>query len=115
MYSHLFSVMDNCVTHKAALLMKTIIAICFLAIISSLSGFILDLFVPKNRPSRLLQRNAIPSIVTGKDVHSLDYCIVIILELHGGGCLSLRPIKYSMTVIEKPYSYNIEMRVEWSK
>lgn len=56
--------MDNCVTYKAGLLMKTVIAFCFLAIISSLVAFILDLTSPKNRPCKHLQRNAIPSIVT---------------------------------------------------
>ncbi|XP_045189484.1 transmembrane protein 127-like [Mercenaria mercenaria] len=56
--------MDNCVTFKAALLMKTVIAFCFLAIISSLAAFILDLTLPKNRPCKLLRVNAIPSIVT---------------------------------------------------
>lgn len=60
------SVMDNCVTYKAVLLVKTVIVFCFLAVISSLTGFMLDLFVPKNRPCRLLQRNAIPSIITGE-------------------------------------------------
>lgn len=53
-------------TYKAALLMKTVIAFCFLGIISSLVAFILDLTSPKNRPCKLLQRNAIPSIVTGE-------------------------------------------------
>lgn len=57
-------VLINCVNFKAALLMKTVIAFCFLSMLASLSGFILDLTVPKNRPCRLLQRNAIPSIVT---------------------------------------------------
>lgn len=57
-------VMDNCVNYKATLIMKTVIVFCFLACVSSLSGFILDLSVPKNRPLKLLQRNAIPSIIT---------------------------------------------------
>lgn len=56
--------MDNCVNYKAALLMKTVIVFCFLAIICSLVGFILDLTVPKHRPLKLLRRNAIPSIIT---------------------------------------------------
>ncbi|KAL4231964.1 hypothetical protein ACF0H5_009541 [Mactra antiquata] len=56
--------MVNCVTYKSVLLMKTVIAFCFLAIFSSLVAFVLDLTSPKNRPCKLLQRNAIPSIIT---------------------------------------------------
>ena len=61
--------MDNCVNYKAALLMKTVIAFCFLAILFSLGGFILDLTVPKQRAAQMLQRNAVPSIITGTFRH----------------------------------------------
>lgn len=56
--------MDNCVTYKAALLIKTVIAFCFLGIVSSLVAFVLDLTSLKNKPCKLLQRNAVPSIIT---------------------------------------------------
>lgn len=56
--------MENCVNYRAVFLMKTLIAFCFLAIVSSLSAFILDLTGPQNRIIKMTRRNAIPSIIT---------------------------------------------------
>ena len=53
-------------TYKAVLIFKTVIAFCFLGILCSLFAFILDLVGPKARALKLLRRNAIMSIVTGK-------------------------------------------------
>lgn len=64
-------VMDKCVTYKAVLIFKTVIAFCFLGILCSLFAFILDLLGPKTRALKLLRRNAIMSILT------VIICVVI--------------------------------------
>ena len=59
-------------TYKAVLIFKTVIAFCFLGILCSLFAFILDLVGPKTRALKLLRRNAIMSIVTGKSNHIIS-------------------------------------------
>ena len=72
-----FSEMDKCVTYEAVLLFKFVIAFCFLGILCSLFAFILDLVGPKTRALKLLRRNAILSIITGKSNHVLEIDMVL--------------------------------------
>ena len=58
--------MDNCVTHKAVKLIKAIIAFTFMAMLSTLCAFILDLVGPTQRSLKCIHRNAIFSIISGK-------------------------------------------------
>ena len=74
-----FSEMDKCVTYEAVLLFKFVIAFCFLGILCSLFAFILDLVGPKTRALKLLRRNAILSIITGKSNHVLEIDMVLVL------------------------------------
>ena len=71
--------MDKCVTYEAVLLFKFVIAFCFLGILCSLFAFILDLVGPKTRALKLLRRNAILSIITGKSNHVLEIDMVLVL------------------------------------
>ncbi|XP_061192977.1 transmembrane protein 127-like [Saccostrea echinata] len=57
------STMDNCVTHKAVSLMKTIISFTFLALLCTLCAFILDLVGPTQRSLKIIHRNAIFNII----------------------------------------------------
>ena len=76
---HFFAEMDKCVTYEAVLLFKFVIAFCFLGILCSLFAFILDLVGPKTRALKLLRRNAILSIITGKSNHVLEIDMVLLL------------------------------------
>lgn len=63
--------MENCVTYKAVILIKTIIAFTFIAMFCTLVAFILDLLGPSQRALKLLRRNAILNIV------SVILCVII--------------------------------------
>ncbi|PSN50160.1 hypothetical protein C0J52_11969 [Blattella germanica] len=54
----------QCVTPEIANLMRVIIMLCFLAMISSLLGFFLDIVGPTRKILKIIQRNSIPSIFT---------------------------------------------------
>lgn len=66
-----FNLMDNCVTHKAVKLIKTIISFTFLAMLCTLCAFILDLVGPTQRSLKLIHRNAIFSII------AVMLCVII--------------------------------------
>ncbi|KAL5022757.1 hypothetical protein ScPMuIL_001912 [Solemya velum] len=57
-------VMFNCVTHRSVVLMKLIIMLCFVAILCSLSQFLLDIFGPMKRSLKIVHRNGLCSIFT---------------------------------------------------
>lgn len=63
--------MENCVTNKAVILMKTIIAFTFIAMCCTLIAFLLDLIGPQHRALKILRRNAIFNIV------SVILCVII--------------------------------------
>lgn len=63
--------MNNCVTNKAVILLKTIIAFVFIAICCTLIAFLLDLMGPHHRALKILRRNAIFNIV------SVILCVII--------------------------------------
>ncbi|XP_062566363.1 transmembrane protein 127-like [Saccostrea cucullata] len=65
------STMDNCVTHKAVSLMKTIISFTFLALLCTLCAFILDLVGPTQRSLKIIHRNAILNII------AVILCVII--------------------------------------
>ncbi|KAJ9594352.1 hypothetical protein L9F63_014228 [Diploptera punctata] len=54
----------QCVTPEIANLMRVIIVLCFMAIISSLVGFFLDIIGPTKKILKIVQKNSIPSIFT---------------------------------------------------
>lgn len=54
----------QCVTQEIANLMRIIILLCFLAMLSSLVGFFLDIVGPTRKIFKIIRRNAIPSIFT---------------------------------------------------
>jgi hypothetical protein len=56
----------QCVTPEIASLMRVIIILCFMAMICSLVGFFLDIVGPTKKIMKLIQRNSLPSIFTGK-------------------------------------------------
>ena len=56
----------RCVTPEIASLMRVIIILCFMAMSCSLVGFFLDIVGPTKRVMKIVQRNSIPSIFTGK-------------------------------------------------
>ena len=62
----LISVMVNCVTKKAVILLKTIIAFTIIAMCCTLLAFLLDLMGPQHRALKILRRNAIFNIVSGE-------------------------------------------------
>ncbi|XP_013079049.2 transmembrane protein 127-like [Biomphalaria glabrata] len=57
-------IMVNCVTYPTVLLFKTTIAFVFVAVLCSLTGFLLDLIGPNYQLLKLLRRNAIFNILT---------------------------------------------------
>ncbi|XP_059159331.1 transmembrane protein 127-like [Physella acuta] len=57
-------IMVNCVTYSTVLLFKTSIAFVFIAVVCSLSAFLLDLIGPSYQLLKLLRRNAIFNILT---------------------------------------------------
>lgn len=61
---HLPSGPLKCVTPEIANLMRVIIILCFMAMISSLMGFFLDIVGPTKKSLKNIQRNSIPSILT---------------------------------------------------
>ncbi|XP_046360604.2 transmembrane protein 127-like [Haliotis rufescens] len=60
----MLDVMANCVTTKAVMVFKWVIAASCVAVICSLIAFLLDLTGPTQRTFRMLHRNAIFSILT---------------------------------------------------
>ncbi|KAK7867289.1 hypothetical protein R5R35_002116 [Gryllus longicercus] len=54
----------QCVTPEIATLMRIIILLCFMAMISSLVGFFLDIVGPTKKVLKVVRRNAVPSIIT---------------------------------------------------
>ncbi|XP_063221324.1 transmembrane protein 127-like [Bacillus rossius redtenbacheri] len=54
----------SCVTREIANLMRMLILLCFMAIISSLVGFFLDIVGPTKKIFKIIRRNSIPSIFT---------------------------------------------------
>lgn len=77
--------MDNCVTHKAVKLMKTIISFTFLAMLCTLCAFILDLVGPTQRSLKLIHRNAIFSIIAGEcNFYSIFFGMCVCLGRGGG-------------------------------
>lgn len=65
--------MENCVTNKAVILLKTIIAFTFISMCCTLAAFLLDLTGPQHRALRILRRNAIFNII------SVILCVIISL------------------------------------
>lgn len=81
--------MDNCVTHKAVKLMKTIISFTFLAMLCTLCAFILDLVGPTQRSLKLIHRNAIFSIIAGEcNFYSFFFLVCVCVWEGGGACMS---------------------------
>lgn len=81
--------MDNCVTHKAVKLMKTIISFTFLAMLCTLCAFILDLVGPTQRSLKLIHRNAIFSIIAGEcNFYSFYFFGMCVFGKGGGACMS---------------------------
>lgn len=54
----------QCVTSEIANLMRIIILLCFMAMISSLIGFFLDIVGPTRKILKVIRRNGIPSTLT---------------------------------------------------
>lgn len=67
-YYFFISEMNNCVTNKAVILLKTIIGFVFIAMCCTLFAFTLDLIGPQYRALKILRRNAIFNIVSGEFV-----------------------------------------------
>ncbi|KDR18783.1 transmembrane protein 127-like [Zootermopsis nevadensis] len=76
----------RCVTPEIADLMHVIIILCFMAMISSLVGFFLDIVGPTKKFMKVIQRNSIPSIFTVLWVVAIIgvcYDITRLLEVSG--------------------------------
>ncbi|XP_067003438.1 transmembrane protein 127 [Anabrus simplex] len=74
----------QCVTPEIANLMRIIILLCFLAMISSLIGFFLDIVGPTRKTLKVIRRNGIPSTITVLWVVAivgLCYYITLLLEV----------------------------------
>nr|CAD7261461.1 unnamed protein product [Timema shepardi] len=54
----------RCVTPEIANLMRILILLCFMAMISSLVGFFLDIVGPTKKIFKIIRRNSVPSIFT---------------------------------------------------
>nr|CAD7199706.1 unnamed protein product [Timema douglasi]CAD7413925.1 unnamed protein product [Timema poppensis] len=54
----------QCVTPEIANLMRILILLCFMAMISSLVGFFLDIVGPTKKIFKIIRRNSVPSIFT---------------------------------------------------
>ncbi|XP_074641548.1 transmembrane protein 127-like isoform X1 [Tubulanus polymorphus] len=63
--------MRNCVTSRILVIMRSIIALTFLGIISSVLSFSLDLFGPSSPSLKIIRRNALGNILT------VIICVVI--------------------------------------
>lgn len=61
----LFAVLVNCVSPGSVEIIRSVIALCFVAIAFSLTAFLLDLAGPSGSIYRILHRNAVFSILTG--------------------------------------------------
>ena len=65
--------------------MKSIIVFTFLAIICSVCSFFLDLLGPTQKALKLIHRNAIPSITTGKKLtlltSNLFLCYIHLMKM----------------------------------
>ncbi|KAG8234789.1 hypothetical protein J437_LFUL006621 [Ladona fulva] len=73
----------KCVTPEIANLMRILIVMCFLAMISSLFGFFLDIIGPTRKSLQFIQRNSLPSIITVLWVVAIVgvcYYITILIE-----------------------------------
>lgn len=95
----LFSGMENCVTYKAVILIKTIIAFTFIAMFCTLVAFILDLLGPSQRALKILRRNAILNIVSG--------LYIFILYLYKLYCVWYKLKPFSLCPVSKNFTLNV--------
>lgn len=75
--------------------MRIIILLCFLAMLSSLVGFFLDIVGPTRKIFKIIRRNAIPSIFTGNDYTYLPLSINLSYFLYYNFNLILFLIRFS--------------------
>ncbi len=60
------SVLLDCVSPQMIAIMKSLISLCFFAIVFTLAAFIMDLLGPTHRMLKVIRRNGICNILTGK-------------------------------------------------